>query len=47
MEVLDEYYAFLHSHNAEKTYEEKAGKDAGGGNMERLEGLSVHIATCH
>jgi len=41
IEVLDEYYAFLHSHNAEKTYEEKAGKDAGGGNMERLEGLSV------
>merc|ERR1719240_270851 len=36
IEVLDEYYAFLHSHN-----EEKAGKDAGGGNMERLEGLSV------
>merc|ERR1719263_1385252 len=27
--------------NAEKSYEEKAGKDAGGGNMERLEGLSV------
>jgi len=41
IEVLDQYYAFLHSHNAEKTYEEKAGKDAGGGNMERLEGLSV------
>jgi len=41
IEVLQKYYAFLHSHNAEKTYEEKPGKDSGGGNMERLEGLSV------
>merc|ERR550537_1731144 len=41
IEVLKSYYAFLHSHNAEKTYEEKPGKDSGGGNMERLEGLSV------
>merc|ERR1719473_444911 len=41
IEVLDKYYAFLHSHNAEKTYEEKAGKDSGGGNLERLQGLSV------
>jgi len=41
IEVLKSYYEFLHSHNAEKTYEEKAGKDSGGGNMERLEGLSV------
>jgi hypothetical protein len=41
IEVLTKYYEFLHSHNAEKTYEEKAGKDSGGGNLERLEGLSV------
>merc|ERR1719197_918269 len=41
IEVLQKYYAFLHSHNAEKTYEEKPGKDSGGGNMERLEGLST------
>merc|ERR550537_1973478 len=36
VEVLQEYYAFLHSHNAEKTYTEHKGKDSGGGNMERL-----------
>merc|ERR1719207_222633 len=41
IEVLTKYYEFLHSHNAEKTYEMKKGKDSGGGNMERLEGLSV------
>merc|ERR1719321_641478 len=41
IEVLDQYYAFLHSHNAEKTYEKHALKDSGGGNMERLAGLSV------
>merc|ERR1719487_2602367 len=41
IEVLKKYYEFLHSHNAEKSYEEKAGKDSGGGNLERLEGLSV------
>merc|ERR1719443_2776405 len=41
IEVLQEYYAFLHSHNAEKTYEEYPNKDSGGGNMERLAGLSV------
>merc|ERR1719327_2537189 len=41
IEVLQKYYAFLHSHGAEKTYEEHAGKDSGGGNMERLAGLSV------
>merc|ERR1719163_2256809 len=41
IEVLTKYYEFLHSHNAEKSYEEKPGKDSGGGNMERLEGLSV------
>merc|ERR1719163_2347608 len=40
-EVLQKYYAFLHSHNAEKSYEEKAGKDSGGGNLERLAGKSV------
>merc|ERR1719252_513302 len=41
IEVLQKYYAFLHSHNAEKTYTEHPNKDSGGGNMERLEGLSV------
>merc|ERR1719305_1830641 len=41
IEVLTKYYEFLHSHNAEKTYEEHASKDSGGGNLERLEGLSV------
>merc|ERR1719388_376014 len=41
IEVLKKYYEFLHAHNAEKTYEEKPGKDSGGGNLERLEGLSV------
>merc|ERR1719375_1262326 len=41
IEVLKKYYEFLHSHNAEKTYDEKPGKDSGGGNLERLEGLSV------
>jgi hypothetical protein len=41
VEVLQKYYAFLHSHNAEKSYEEHAGKDSGGGNLERLAGLSV------
>jgi len=41
VEVLQKYYAFLHSHNAEKTYEEYPNKDSGGGNMERLAGMSV------
>merc|ERR1719326_622465 len=41
VEVLQKYYAFLHSHNAEKSYEEHKGKDSGGGNMEQLSGLSV------
>merc|ERR1719331_2530935 len=41
VEVLQKYYAFLHSHSAEKSYEEHANKDSGGGNMERLAGLSV------
>merc|ERR1719443_1753669 len=41
VEVLQKYYAFLHSHNAEKTYTEHKGKDSGGGNRERLAGLSV------
>ena len=40
-EVLTKYYEFLHSHNAEKTYEMKKGKDSGGGNLEQLQGLSV------
>merc|ERR1719271_875398 len=40
IEVLQKYYAFLHSHNAEKTYEEHSGKDSGGGNLERLAGKS-------
>merc|ERR1719443_226171 len=41
IEVLQKYYAFLHSHNAEKTYTEHPNKDSGGGNLERLAGLSV------
>merc|ERR1719375_2053047 len=41
IEVLQKYYAFLHSHNAEKSYEEHPNKDSGGGNLERLAGLSV------
>jgi len=41
IEVLTKYYEFLHAHNAEKSYELKKGKDSGGGNMERLTGLSV------
>merc|ERR1719355_642 len=41
IEVLEKYYAFLHSHNAEKTYAEKSGKDSGGSNLERLAGKSV------
>merc|ERR1719252_479552 len=41
IEVLTKYYEFLHSHNAEKTYEMKKGKDSGGGNLEQLQGLSV------
>jgi septal ring factor EnvC (AmiA/AmiB activator) len=41
VEVLQKYYAFLHSHNAEKSYEEHPNKDSGGGNLERLAGLSV------
>jgi chromosome segregation ATPase len=40
-EVLRKYYAFLHSHNAVKTYAKKDGKDSGGGNMERLAGKSI------
>ena len=31
MEVLEDYYAFLHSHNAEKSYKKHAGVDSGGG----------------
>merc|ERR1719321_2594677 len=30
IEVLTKYYEFLHAHNAEKSYEEKPGKDSGG-----------------
>merc|ERR1719207_277624 len=41
IEVLQKYYAFLHAHNAEKSYEEHPNKDSGGGNLERLQGLSV------
>jgi len=40
-EVLTKYYTYLHSHNAEKSYTKKAGKDSGGGNLERLSGKSV------
>jgi len=41
IEVLEKYYAFLHSHNAEKTYAEHSGKDSGGSNLERLAGKST------
>jgi len=41
IEVLEKYYAFLHSHNAKKTYKEHAGKDSGGSNLERLAGKST------
>merc|ERR1719327_2396410 len=41
IEVLTKYYEFLHAHNAEKSYTEYANKDSGGGNLERLAGLSV------
>jgi len=41
IEVLTKYYEFLHAHNAEKSYDMKKGKDSGGGNLERLAGLSV------
>merc|ERR1719379_2801812 len=40
IDVLTKYYAFLHSHNAEKSYTEHAGKDSGGANLERLAGKS-------
>jgi hypothetical protein len=40
-EVLTKYYTYLHSHNAEKSYAKKAGKDSGGGNLQRLSGKSV------
>jgi chromosome segregation ATPase len=40
-EVLTKYYTFLHSHNAEKSYAKKEGKDSGGGNLKRLSGKSV------
>ena len=35
IEVLEKYYKFMKAHNAEKTYAEHAGKDSGGGNLER------------
>jgi len=41
IEVLTKYYAFLHSHNAVKTYVEHSGKDSGGSNLERLAGKSI------
>jgi len=34
--VLVKYYKYLHSHNAEKTYKEVAGKDSGGGNLRQV-----------
>ena len=40
IEVLTKYYAFLHAHNAEKSYDAHTGKDSGGGNLERLAGKS-------
>merc|ERR1740138_1732289 len=41
IEVLEKYYKFMKAHNAEKTYAEHAGKDSGGGNLERLSGKSI------
>jgi len=41
IEVLEKYYKFMKAHNAEKTYAEHAGKDSGGGNLERLAGKSI------
>merc|ERR1719359_2019984 len=41
LKVLEDYYAFLHSHNAKKSYKKTAGKDSGGGNLERIEGASI------
>ena len=41
--VLVKYYKYLHSHNAEKTYAEHAGKDSGGANLERLAGKSAPL----
>jgi len=41
LKVLEDYYAFLHSHNAEKSYKKHAGVDSGGGNLERIEGASI------
>merc|ERR1719235_2942547 len=35
--VLVKYYKFLHSHTAEKTYKEVAGKDSGGGNLKQIQ----------
>merc|ERR1719420_1043726 len=35
--VLVKYYKYLHSHTAEKTYKEVAGKDSGGGNMKQVD----------
>merc|ERR1719473_2379459 len=34
IDVLTKYYAFLHSHNAEKSYTEHAGKESCGANPE-------------
>merc|ERR1719502_942618 len=34
--VLVKYYKYLHSHTAEKTYKEVAGKDSGGGNLRQI-----------
>jgi hypothetical protein len=39
--VLKAFYAKLHMHNAEKTYEEYTLKDSAGGNMERIKDKSV------
>jgi len=39
-EVLTKFYDWLHKHNAAHSYREEAGKDSGGGNLERIEGAS-------
>jgi hypothetical protein len=41
LKVLEDYYAFLHSHNAQKSYKKHAAVDSGGGNLERIEGASI------
>merc|ERR1719182_1161974 len=41
IKVLTKYYAFLHAHQADKTYKKFEKKDAGGGNLKRMTGASI------